>query len=76
MRGGGFDVYEEIEIAEYLIWRKFAKSTGNDVKTYLLTQEGKAYLYEYKDMKRQRTWTTAVAFLALIVSIISLTLQF
>lgn len=66
---------EEIEIAEYLVSRKFAKCTGDETKVYSLTQEGKAYLYEYKDMKRQRYWTTGIAFLALIVSVISLMMQ-
>ena len=66
---------EELEIAEYLVWRKFAKSTGEETKVYTLTQEGKAYLYEYKDMKRQRYWTTGIAFLALIVLVISLAIQ-
>ena len=66
---------EEIEIAEYLVSRKFAKCTGDETKVYSLTQEGKAYLYEYKDMKRQRYWTTGIAFLALIVSVVSLMMQ-
>lgn len=66
---------EEIEIAEYLVSRNFAKRTGDKTKVYSLTQEGKAYLYEYKDMKRQRYWTTGIAFLALIVSIVSLVMQ-
>ena len=66
---------EEIEIAEYLVSRNFAKCTGDKTKVYRLTQEGKAYLYEYKDMKRQRYWTTGIAFLALIVSIVSLVMQ-
>lgn len=66
---------EEIDIAEYLVWRKFARSDGDKIKEYSLTQEGKAYLYEYKDMKRQRYCTTGIAVLALIVSIISLTMQ-
>lgn len=45
------------------------------MKVYSLTQEGKAYLYEYKDMKWQRFWTTGIASLALIVSVISLMRQ-
>ena len=66
---------EEIEIAEYLVERKFAQSTGDKVKEYYLTQEGKAYLYEYIDMKHQRWMTTGIAVLALIVSVISIVTQ-
>lgn len=60
-------------IVKYLKSRNFVELDSKDNQEYFkLSQEGKAYLYEYKDMIKQRYLATCFSVLAFIISIISL----
>ncbi len=63
---------EKHEMAEYLVTRNFLRKTNKNPDIYCITEEGKAYLYEFRDMRAQRLLTSVVSFLALIISIIAL----
>lgn len=64
---------EQKSVADYLVHRKFAElSYDIDREYYRLLQEGEAYLYEYKDMMKQRYFATGFSISAFIISVVSL----
>lgn len=68
-----FAKQEEQEIANYLVERRFLKkSADNNPHLFQITEEGKAYAYEFIDMRLHRLLTSVISFLALIISIIAL----
>lgn len=64
---------EQKSIVEYLNHRKFVECGPNkDGEYFQLSQDGKTYLHEYKDMMNQRYLSTFISILAFIISFMSL----
>lgn len=67
-----FTRQEEQDAANYLVERKFLKKPDNSPFSFQITEEGKAYAYEFRDMRFHRLLTSVISLLALIISIIAI----
>lgn len=64
---------DQNSVVKYLKGRIFVELGFNNNQEYFkLSQKGKAYLYEYKDMMRQRYLATCLSISAFIISTMSL----
>lgn len=65
---------EELAMADYLVSRHFLTRVDvqQDMKLFTITEEGKAYFYEFSDMKFNQRLSLIIAIIALVISVVSL----